>query len=103
MKTARIFPSTASSRIGNIVNFWPTPISPIFSSTSFGVSAIPTECIDLKLQFSYFEADETIDGGWWFWRWAGDQDEGLEAGLYADYRYSADLLFRAGYAHFFAR
>ncbi len=66
-----------------------------------GVSAMPTESVELSLLATYFWADETADGGWWFWSWEADDELGLELGLYGDYQYSEDLVFRAGWAHFF--
>ena len=67
-----------------------------------GVSAMPTESVELSLLASYFWADEVADGGWWFWSWEAEDELGLELGLYGDYQYSEDLVFRAGWAHFFA-
>ncbi|HNT87149.1 MAG TPA: alginate export family protein, partial [Candidatus Hydrogenedentes bacterium] len=67
-----------------------------------GLSAQPTESLSLLLALTYFQVDEPREAGWWFWKWTADEDLGLEAGLYADYQYSEDLVFRAGYAHFFA-
>ena len=71
-----------------------------------GVSAMPTEKISLLLALTYFEADESVDNGFGngIFNFFDDQDDdslGWEAGLYADYQYSEDLVFRAGYAHFF--
>lgn len=71
-----------------------------------GISAMPTEKISLLLALTYFEADEEADNNFGFGIFDffddGDDDElGWEAGLYADYQYSEDLVFRAGYAHFF--
>ncbi len=69
---------------------------------ALGVGVTPTEALELLLVAAYFEADETApDMGWWFWRDSADDSLGLEVGLYADYHYSEDLVFRAGYAHFF--
>lgn len=68
-----------------------------------GVSAMPTESLDMALKAAYFVADEVDSGGWWFWSWEDSDKIGLELGLYADYHYTEDLVFRAGYAHFFAR
>jgi hypothetical protein len=67
-----------------------------------GISAMPTEKISLLLAASYFQADEENDG-WRFLWWGNSSDDetGLELGLYGDYQYSEDLVFRAGYAHFF--
>ena len=67
-----------------------------------GLSVKPTESLDLALALSYYDVDEVVDGGWWFWSWEADSDLGIEAGLYADYQYSEDLVFRAGWAHLFA-
>jgi hypothetical protein len=67
-----------------------------------GISAMPTEKISLLLAAAYFEADEDRDlGGFWWWQRSSDDDLGWEIGLYGDYQYSEDLVFRAGYAHFF--
>lgn len=72
-----------------------------------GISAMPTEKISLLLAAAYFQADEEVDLGFdgfgifdWFDNEA-DDNEGLEVGLYGDYQYSEDLVFRAGFAHFF--
>lgn len=67
-----------------------------------GISAMPTEKISLLLAATYFQADEERDG-WQFLWWgdSADDETGLEVGLYGDYQYSEDLVFRAGYAHFF--
>lgn len=67
-----------------------------------GISAMPTEKISLLLAATYFQADEETEG-WQFLWWgdSSDDEEGLELGLYGDYQYSEDLVFRAGYAHFF--
>ncbi len=81
---------------------------------SLGVQAMPTEALELKLAASYFHVDKrdrTLDG-WWRWNrrrgWWGRRDRsrsglGWELGLEADYHYSEDLVFRAGYSHFFGR
>ncbi len=61
---------------------------------SLGMQVMPTECLELKLVGSYFSVDEEA--------YDGASDElGWELGLYGDYHYSDDLVFRAGYAHFF--
>ncbi len=61
---------------------------------ALGVDLVPTECVKLQLVGAYFAADE-----------AGPVTDstglGWEAGLYASYQYSEDLVFRAGYIHFF--
>ncbi len=72
-----------------------------------GISATPTEKISLLLALAYFQADEEVDLGFdgfgIFDLFDNDADdnEGLEVGLYGDYQYSEDLVFRAGFAHFF--
>ncbi len=71
-----------------------------------GVSAMPTEKISLLLALSYFEADNAFDNtlGFGIFDFFNDNKSdtlGWELGLYADYQYSEDLVFRAGYAHFF--
>lgn len=72
-----------------------------------GVSATPTEKISLLLAASYFQADQETDfgfNGFGIFNWfdnSADDNEGIEVGLYGDYQYSEDLVFRAGYAHFF--
>lgn len=69
---------------------------------ALGVGVTPTESLELLLVCAYFQADETApDTGWWLWRDSADESLGFELGLYADYHYSEDLVFRAGYAHFF--
>lgn len=67
-----------------------------------GLSAMPCECLKLSLDAAYFQADETYPQGPWCWSRNDDDSLGWELGLYADYQYSEDLVFRAGYAHFFA-
>lgn len=68
-----------------------------------GVSFMPTETVSLLITASYFQADETWDT-FDFFGFGPDSDDdlGVEVGVYADYQYSEDLVFRAGYAHFFA-
>ena len=82
-----------------------------------GVSACPTENIEVLLAVSYFQAVEPYAITWpaYFLLWNRvtwlaplswhdqDVDEGLgwEVGLYATYDYSEDLSFEVGYAHFF--
>ena len=67
-----------------------------------GVSVNPTETLSLALLATYFDTDNERDG-WEFLWWSEqvDSELGLELGLYADYQYSDDLVFRAGWAHFF--
>lgn len=67
-----------------------------------GLSVKPTESLSMLLALTYMQADEEREAGWWFWKWTADEDLGYEVGLYADYQYSEDLVFRAGYAHLFA-
>lgn len=81
-----------------------------------GVSAMPTESLELKLMLTYlttleeFEAPVSINLGRYripiapalsFWTNKNDKDLGYELGLYATYNYSEDLTFNAGWAHFF--
>jgi hypothetical protein len=71
-----------------------------------GVSLMPTEQVSLLLAVSYFQAEEesTVPGGFLgLFPTDGDDKLGWEVGLYADYAYSEDLTFRAGYAHFFGK
>ncbi len=67
-----------------------------------GVGVMPSENIELALAAAYFQQDETDE--WNFLWWSDDEDDavGWELGLYGDYQYSEDLVFRAGWAHFFA-
>jgi len=82
-----------------------------------GVSVNPTECTNLLLAVTYFEAVEPyrttwpaypLLGKWVTWLAPfsfideeNDDELGWEVGLYATYEYSEDLTFSAGYAHFF--
>ena len=71
-----------------------------------GISASPRENLELSLLISYFQVDDELDtsgvlGDLFGWGRNDDDDLGLEIGLYADYAYSSDLVFRAGWAHFF--
>jgi hypothetical protein len=59
-----------------------------------GVSAQVTEAIGLTGVVNYFSSVEDFG--------TGDNDLGLELGIYAKYDYSEDLYFQLGYAHFFA-
>ena len=59
-----------------------------------GVDLVPTEAVKLQLVAAYFDADEAGPV-------TGDSSLGWETGLYASYQYSEDLVFRAGYIHFF--
>lgn len=82
-----------------------------------GVSASPTESIDVLLALSYFQSLEEFDepvnwdiGGFKiplapalsYWTEENDSDLGWEAGLYVTYNYTEDLTFEVGWAHFFA-
>ncbi len=68
-----------------------------------GLSARPTESLRLDLVASYYRSDEARDGQSCCWQDVDiDKDLGYELGLYANYDYSDDLAFRAGYAHFWA-
>ena len=69
---------------------------------ALGLDLVPTESVTLQLVGAYFQADETgPDKGFWFWKDSADKDLGIEAGIYANYQYSEDLVFRGGYVHFF--
>lgn len=69
---------------------------------ALGVQVMPTEALELKLIGTYLHVDERArDRGWWFWRSRASRGLGWELGLYADYHYTEDLVFRLGYAHFF--
>ncbi len=68
-----------------------------------GVSAAPTESLCVKFVASYFESDqEAPDTGILWWHHNSSSDLGWELGLYGDYKYTEDLIFRAGWAHFFS-
>lgn len=69
-----------------------------------GGSLNPTEELTLSLASAMFLIDDTADlrRGLFGRRSTGaPAREGVELGLYADYQYSEDLVFRAGYAHLF--
>jgi hypothetical protein len=72
-----------------------------------GLSVMPTESLSLALAATYFVTDEEPRdiNFWWdvlgLFRHTHDDKLGIEVGLYADYAYSEDLTFRAGWAHFF--
>ena len=81
-----------------------------------GVSAMPTENVQLQLNISYFQAEQEFDspvyfdlGGFRipiapalsFWTTSNDSSLGWEAELIATYHYSEDLTFEAGWAHLF--
>ncbi len=81
-----------------------------------GVSAMPTENIEVLLAVSYFDALEEWDEPWNFYflgnrfvpfsflPWLTeevDSELGWEVGLYLTYNYTEDLSFEVGYAHLF--
>lgn len=66
-----------------------------FLSYTLGVSAMPTEAIELKLVGTYLESDQRAG--------KSGKSLGWEVGLFADYNYSEDLVVRGGYSHFFGR
>ncbi|MDX9973477.1 MAG: alginate export family protein [FCB group bacterium] len=81
-----------------------------------GVSAKPTESVEVMLKGTYLVADEAFDAPrhikigryrvpvqprWSFWTTQNDEDLGIEAELSAKYNYSEDLVFEAGWAHLF--
>lgn len=81
-----------------------------------GVSAKPTESVEVMLKGTYLVADESFDAPrhikigryrvpvqplWSFWTTENDDDLGIEAELSAKYNYSEDLVFEAGWAHLF--
>jgi hypothetical protein len=81
-----------------------------------GVSASPTESVDVLLALSYFNTLEEFDeplnwniGGFKipvapalsFLTQENDSELGYEAGLYVTYNYTEDLSFEVGWAHFF--
>lgn len=67
------------------------------------LSANPTEAIALSLYAAYFLSNEEPDYGW-LWNIFEDTDDelGFELGLYAEYNYTEDLVFRAGFSTFWA-
>jgi hypothetical protein len=81
-----------------------------------GISAMPTESVELLLSAAYFDTLEEFDspvyfdfGGfripiapfYSFWTQENDSELGLEVGLYATYYYTEDLIFEAGWSHLF--
>lgn len=81
-----------------------------------GVSAAPTENVDVTLAVTYFQSVDEFDApkyvkigrfrvpinpGWSFWTQQSDGYLGTEVGLYSTYKYSADLKFNGGWAHLF--
>jgi hypothetical protein len=80
---------------GNLSNAW---------LVRAGVSAMPTEDIELLLAATYLASVEPTKTLQPFWPWDLDElDEelGWELGLYMTYNYSEDLSLEVGYAHFF--
>ena len=65
---------------------------------SIGAEAMVTEALELALVGSYYHADQYPHP-----RRRASKGLGWEVALYADYHYSDDLVFRAGYAHFFGK
>jgi hypothetical protein len=67
------------------------------------LSANPTEAIALNLYAAYFLSNETPEYGWG-WDLFNDTDDsiGFELGLYGEYSYTEDLIFRSGVAGFWA-
>ncbi len=63
-----------------------------------GVQLRPTECVSLRLFGSYIRADKKLCS-----QIRDSKDVGWELGLTGDYHYSDDLVFRAGYSHFFGK
>jgi len=81
-----------------------------------GVSATPTETLELLLAIAYMTVDEEFDSPIYFelgdfripiapaMSWltdSNDKDLGWEVGLYATYHYTEDLSFEVGWAHLF--
>ena len=81
-----------------------------------GISAMPTENIEVLLSVSYFDALEEWDEPWnfyflgnrvvpfFFLPWLTeevDSELGWEVGLNVTYNYTEDLTFEVGYAHMF--
>ena len=70
---------------------------------NLGLSIMPTESLELALVGSYFQVDDELITRRWFRQQRAGDSLGYEVGINADYHYTEDLVFRAGYAHFFAR
>ena len=81
-----------------------------------GVTAVPTETLELELAVKYIQADEEFDSPvTWdifgfkvpvapalsFWTTENDNDLGWEVSLYATYHYTEDLMFKVGWTHLF--
>ncbi|MBI1319116.1 MAG: hypothetical protein GC168_09230 [Candidatus Hydrogenedens sp.] len=70
-------------------------------SANLGVA--PTESVALSAYVTYFMSNEEPNYGWWWNTWNDtDAELGWEVGLSAEYSYSEDLVFRAGWAMFLA-
>jgi hypothetical protein len=67
-----------------------------------GFSIMPTEAIELALVAGYFDTHRPVERRFLWWRNKQPSRLGWELGLYGDYHYSEDLVFRGGFAHFFA-
>ncbi len=92
---------------GSMSNFW---------TAGLGVSAMPTESLQVVLKGQYLQAVEAWDApryvklgryrlpinpAWSWWTQENDDTLGVEAELSATYNYSEDLVFEAGWAHLF--
>ncbi len=71
----------------------PTTLTNVFVYR-LGVSAQPTETIKLGLEGLYLQTDNDV---------RGDDELGWEVQLTGAYQYTEDLVFRAGYSHFFGQ
>jgi len=65
-----------------------------FWTVQGGVSANPVESVKLELSAAYYASVDDYNLG-------VDKEIGVEVGLSALYKYTSDLAFKAGYAHFF--
>lgn len=107
----RLFSNKTYSAIlddqGALTNFW---------TIRGGLTLSPTESIRVGLDAAWFQAIETFDeplhfhfngaripvlSGLSFLNCSTDDDLGWELGLWGEYAYSEDLVFRAGWRHFF--
>ena len=61
---------------------------------ALGVDLVPTECTKLQVVGQHYAADKAGPC-------TGSKNLGWEAAVYGSYQYSPDLVFRAGYIHFF--
>ena len=81
-----------------------------------GVQLNPTESVTLEAKVTYFEALEEFDlpvntrifgrrvfygGPFSFWTQQAETSLGVDAGISLAYQYNEDLVFRAGWSHFF--